>query len=362
MIECSKDFFLGSIPFFLNGIFIFLHAFFITLISTKTVIKNMKKVCKGGQPITSFLPQHQEKSGTPSMGGIAILMGIIIPTLLWRTLSHTILTGYAILITFASIGAFDDISKFIHKTNKGISPKVKFILQCIASALAVIGIIISTSPHISAYSIHIPFLIEPFLESPLVYIPLAILTTTSTANAVNLTDGLDGLAVRTLIPCFILVAIIAFVASEIELSHMYSIEYIPAAKDIVILALSACGALTGFLWHNKPKATIFMGDTGAMSLGALLAFCFLVIRHELLLPIAGFVILFETLSVIIQMFFIKCYKRKVFLFTPFHHHLEYKGWSETTITFRLGIASTLSCTVALFVFLMHAYINAVPSS
>lgn len=361
MFDNEGPLFFGGISFFVKTICVFLHAFVLSLIGSKSIAKKIRKHFAGGHPITKFLPEHKFKKGTPSMGGLAIIAGIVIPTFFWSSSSPPLLCAYAIIIIFACIGAFDDMTKLWQKNNRGLSAHIKFALQICGGLAAVFGIMSNAPPHIEPYMIHIPIFIDWGLNTPFLYCPLALLTILSTANAVNLTDGLDGLAVRVISPCFALVAALALVASQPDMAQMYSIPYIHFAQDISILAIAACGACTGFLWFNKPRAALFMGDTGSMALGALLAFCFLSIKLELLLPFAGFIMLFETLSVILQITSLRLRKKRLFLFTPFHHHLERKGWPEVTVVFRLGILSTICCLFALLLFLLHAYVNTFPS-
>ena len=361
MFDNQGSLFFGGISFFVKTVCVFLHAFVLALLGSKGIAKKMRKHFVSGHPITKFLPEHQFKKGTPSMGGLAIVAGIIIPTFFWATSSPPLLCAYAVIVIFSCIGAFDDVTKLWQKNNRGISAHVKFFLQICGGLAAVFGIMSNAPPHMEPHTLHIPIFIDWGLNTPYVYCPFALLTILSTCNAVNLTDGLDGLAVRTVSPCFLLVAVLAFFASHADLAQMCSIPYIPFAQDITILAIAACGACTGFLWFNKPKAALFMGDTGSMALGAVLAFCFLSIKLELLLPFAGFIILFETLSVILQIASLRLRKKKLFLFTPFHHHLERKGWSEVTVVFRLGTLSMICCLLTLLLFLLHAYVNTFPS-
>jgi len=361
MADFQEHFSFANIPFFIKSIAIFFHSFIVSLWTTKGIAKNLARIFKKGHPITSYLPEHSRKSGTPSLGGLAIMAGIITPSFFWGKISTTMLYGYFTVILFACIGAFDDIKKLIQKKNSGISPKTKFLLQILAACIVTACVIHNTALHVDPYLVQCPIFLTWSFSNPIIYTLLAILVILSTTNAANITDGLDGLLIKSISPCYVFVGVIAFIAANPDLSHLYSITYIPAGKDIFTLAIAACGACSGFLWFNRPKALIFMGDTGSMALGGLLAFCFLSIKIELLLPIAAFVMLLETTSVIVQLTAIRLFNKKALLFAPLHHHLEQKGNREASIVFHFGITSMLFCIVALLLFLVHAYVNALPT-
>ena len=226
MTDCDTEIF-HSIPFFIKNIAVFFHAFLVSLFSTKGVRKKMKKYFIAGQQITKYLPEHKSKKGTPSMGGIAIVAGIIIPTLFWTKTTQILLCAYITITIFMFIGVLDDLKKLSENNNHGISAAFKFFLQICGGTLIVFALTMNAPPHLDPYFIHVPIFSNLSGSLFYLYIPLAVLTITSTANALNVTDGLDGLAVRTVSPCFVLVALLAFIASQDALSHIYSIPYIP---------------------------------------------------------------------------------------------------------------------------------------
>jgi phospho-N-acetylmuramoyl-pentapeptide-transferase len=277
---------------------------------------------------------HLVKSDTPTMGGIFILMVFLISTLLWNNLKK--FEVWLFLITFVGfglIGFFDDYCKIVFK--KGISARTKFLLQVIFGTI-VLGL---------WYFILVPNtqLCVPFFKwlmpsLGLLIIPWGVFLMVATSNAVNLTDGLDGLASGPLVSSFGTFSIIAYLAGHMQLASYLNIPFAGSA-ELVIIGATLVGAMLVFLWYNTYPAQVFMGDVGSLALGAALALMALVTRQELLLPMVGGIFVLETLSVIMQVASFKLLGRRIFRMAPIHHHFELLGWKETKITVRFWIIS-----------------------
>lgn len=287
---------------------------------------------------------HAKKNDTPTMGGLFILLIFFINMFLWNNLAKKEVWLFALcLALFAAIGFYDDWKKI--KKEKGISAKTKFLLQIAASSLCMLGwyFWIGTDAKLC-----IPFLkdLNPYLG--LLLIPWGAFIIVATSNAVNLTDGLDGLAAGPLMFNFSAFAIIAYLAGHKILASYLNIPF-TGTSELSICAASLIGALLSFLWYNTYPAQIFMGDVGSLALGAALAFMALMTRQELLLLISGGIFVAETLSVMIQVFSYKMWKKRVFRMAPIHHHFELLGWNEAKITVRFWIISMVLALIALLI-------------
>ncbi len=285
---------------------------------------------------------HKTKNNTPTMGGLFII-GIVLTTLfLWTDLrSPYVLIMAVTLALFAAIGFWDDWVKICHK--KGISEGQKWIAQLAAGSI-VLGLwyfLVHPST-----AICVPLFKELNPDLGIFYFAWALFVLVGTSNAVNLTDGLDGLAVSALLPNFATFGCIAYCAGHLIFAHYLHMPFVGTA-EVAILAVTLIGACLGFLWYNSYPAQIFMGDVGALSLGAALGMMALVTKQELLLPISGLVFVGETLSVMIQVIGYKLFKIRVFRIAPIHHHYEKLGWPEMKITMRASIVTIISCLCAL---------------
>jgi len=290
-----------------------------------------------------FTPEaHQKKGNMPSMGGIFILVTVIFSTLIWNNLADIkIWLILACLTFFGFIGLIDDVNKI--KNKKGISARSKFILQISCALLIVLAWIYLVKPETT---ICFPFFKNFQPDIGLFIIPWAIFIIVATSNAVNLTDGLDGLAISSLITNFAAFGIIAFLAGNFIISSYLNIPFANSG-ELVIICASLIGASLGFLWYNTYPAQIFMGDVGSLSLGATLGLIALITKQEILLLISGGLFVIETLSVIIQVLSYKYLKRRLFKMAPIHHHFELIGWPESKITVRFAIISLILCMIAL---------------
>jgi len=304
---------------------------------------------------------HLRKEGTPSMGGIIILLSIILPTILWADLSNNFIVTILISITIMGIiGFIDDYLKIKKSYAKGLIARYKLIGQIFLGILVSYLILNENSPisyniinsnniidNISSSSISIPFIANGFLDIKYLYLPLVILIITATSNAVNLTDGLDGLAIVPVMIVAMTFAFIAYVSGNIVFSEYLLINYIPGTGELSVLCGALIGSALGFLWFNAPPAKVFMGDTGSLALGATLGSIALMVKHEIVLAIAGGLFVLETLSVVIQVISFKLTGKRVFRMAPLHHHYEKKGWSEPTIVIRFWIITFVLALLSL---------------
>lgn len=290
-----------------------------------------------------FTPEnHREKDDMPTMGGIFILMAVLINSLLWcNLLKPQVWIFLLCLFGFGAIGFWDDWSKIRYK--KGISASAKFWLQWLVAGVVVVLWVFGT--HAST-AITFPFIKSFQPDIGLLFIPWAMYILVGCSNAVNLTDGLDGLAIGSLIPNFATFALICYAAGHAKIASYLAIPYAGSA-EIAVLAAILVGASLGFLWYNAYPAQIFMGDVGSLALGSGLALMALMAKQELLLVISGGLFVLETLSVMIQVASFKYLGRRVFKMAPIHHHFELLGWQEAKITTRFGIISLVLCLLAL---------------
>lgn len=298
--------------------------------------------------VREYTPEsHQSKNNTPTMGGLFILAVALVSIVVWCNVTKPeVWLFIGCLLGFGAIGAWDDWCKI--KYRKGIAEKVKFRAQCaVALTITTLWYFIVNPDSVLC----IPFFknISPHLG--ILLIPWAAFVLIGTSNAVNLTDGLDGLAIGSLIFNFSTFSIICYIAGHATFVHYLSIPWV-ATTEIAIVGAALVGASLGFLWYNTYPAQIFMGDVGSLALGAGLAFMALMARQELLLCIAGGVFVAETLSVMVQVLSYKLIKRRFFKMAPLHHHFELLGWPETRITTRFGIITFILCLIALVAFIL----------
>ena len=323
-------------------------AILICFIFGPPLIKKLK-LLGTGNTIRKYTPsRHEQKIGTPSMGGLLILLSILTSTLLWGNLTnrYTILVSVSTFL-FGLVGFFDDYLKFIKKSSKGLHARVKLITQFVISTAVVLYIYFGPERNMQTTLLYLPFINHPVLDMSYLYIPFGILIIIGTSNAVNLTDGLDGLAIGLMILVVVSYAALTYLSGHIGIARYLKIPYIPDSAELTVFCMSILGAGIGFLWYNSHPAEIFMGDTGSLSLGGSLGVVALLIKKEVLLFIAGGVFVVETLSVIIQVISFKLFKKRVFLMSPLHHHFELKGWSESKIIVRFWIIGAILAMIAL---------------
>ena len=326
-----------------------LTALLISFIFGEKIIFLLKKIQKNGQPIRKDGPKSHIifKTGTPTMGGLLILLAFTTSTLLWAKLDNIyIWILLFIAISFGIIGLFDDWIKVSKMNSNGLKSYQKVIPQIFIAFVAAY-ILAENSPDNLQNSISIPFFKESILFLGIFYIPFTIMVIVGSSNAVNLTDGLDGLAIVPVMIAASSLAIIAYLAGNINFSNYLQINYIPGAGEITVFLGAIIGAGLGFLWFNAPPAMVFMGDTGSLSLGGVIGVTASASRHELVLIIIGGVFVLETISVIVQIISFKLTGKRVFRMAPLHHHFEQKGWAESTIVIRFWIIAVILALIGL---------------
>ncbi|MBE0643456.1 MAG: phospho-N-acetylmuramoyl-pentapeptide-transferase [Bacteroidetes bacterium] len=300
---------------------------------------------------------HLIKAGTPTMGGLIVLTSIVVPVLLWGQLSNT----YVWLILLATtmlggVGFVDDYLKVVRKFPKGLIGEYKIVGQVVVGLI--VGGVLYFSPQFEGYNsvTTVPFFKNLVLDFSFFYIPMIIFVITATSNAVNLTDGLDGLAIGTISIAFIAIAIISYASGRVDFSNYLNIIYLPGSGELTVFSAAVLGAGLGFLWYNAYPAQVFMGDTGSLALGGALGVLMVMIKKELLLPILGGIFFAETVSVLIQKAYFKYTKRKygqgkrVFRMAPIHHHFELLGWPEPKIVTRFYIVAIILAILSLATF------------
>ena len=288
-----------------------------------------------------------KKSGTPTMGGVIIIIGIIFSTFLWADLRNI----YVWILIFVSLslgglGLLDDILKIKYKNSSGLKSIYKFLGQLIIGSLA-IYILIKYSNHEYLFNLYFPFFKNLIFQMGLFFIPFGLFVIIGASNAVNLTDGLDGLATVPVILVALSFTLISYVVGNTIFSAYLQIRYIPDVGELSIFCGSIVGSCLGFLWYNAPPAKIFMGDTGSLSLGGSLAAIAIIVKHEIVLAIIGGLFVLETVSVIIQVISFKLTGKRIFKMAPIHHHFEKKGWAESTIVIRFWIIAIILALVGL---------------
>jgi phospho-N-acetylmuramoyl-pentapeptide-transferase len=299
-----------------------------------------------GQVVRDDGPQsHLKKMGTPTMGGVFMIGTILLTILICGNFSSLPLwLALGVLISYAFLGFLDDYLKVIKKNTKGVRPKLKLLWQ-IGTAF-IISIIIYKVEFIDT-QLYLPFLKGPLLDLGWLYIPFSMLVIVGSSNAVNLTDGLDGLAMGPIITSAASLGLLAYVAGHLALANYLFIPFIHSASELVVLAACIIGAGVGFLWYNAYPAQIFMGDVGSLSLGGTLGTLAVLTKNEVLFVLIGGIFVIETLSVIIQVISFKLTKKRVFKMAPIHHHFELKGWPEPKVIVRFWIISILLAILAI---------------
>tara|TARA_A100001015_G_scaffold320977_1_gene449460 strand:- start:6082 stop:7167 length:1086 start_codon:yes stop_codon:yes gene_type:complete len=288
-----------------------------------------------------------KKSGTPTMGGVIIIIGIISSTLLWADLTNVyVWTLIFVSLSLGGLGLLDDMLKIKFKNSSGLKSKYKFSGQLIIGVIALF-ILINISNHEFLYNLYFPFFKNLILNLGLFFVPFALFVLIGASNAVNLTDGLDGLATVPVMLVALSFTLISYVVGNTIFSEYLQIQYIPDVGELSIFCGSIVGACLGFLWYNAPPAKIFMGDTGSLSLGGSLAAIAIIVKHEIVLAIIGGLFVLETVSVIIQVVSFKLTGKRIFKMAPIHHHFEKKGWAESTIVIRFWIIAIILALVGL---------------
>jgi phospho-N-acetylmuramoyl-pentapeptide-transferase len=292
--------------------------------------------------------RHLAKEGTPTMGGLLILSAIVGPTLLWANLTNVYIQIILLVtVILGLLGFLDDYLRVVRRLPKGLLGRYKLAGQ-IFVGLVVGGILVTQQPHGALTTrTTVPFLKDVFLNFGPLYIPFVVLVITATSNAVNLSDGLDGLATGMIIPPAAAFGALAYVSGHAKFAEYLNIPYFPGVGELTVYASAFVGACLGFLWYNAHPAQIFMGDTGSLALGGSLGTLAILVKRELLLVIVGGLFVLEALSVMLQVLSFKTRGRRIFRMAPLHHHFELLGWPESQVVVRFWIVSILLALITL---------------
>jgi len=326
-----------------------LTGLFFSFIFAPLIIEWLKKNQKRGRSVREDVPKSHlfQKRGTPTMGGLLILISFLLSTILWTDTKNSYI-WIVLLITFGfgAIGFIDDYYKVTSKNGKGLKAGTKLIFQFLITAITLF-LLYNFTDHQLINQLAIPFLKDFLLDLGVFFPFFAFLVIIGTSNGVNLTDGLDGLAIVPVILTAVCLALIAYLVGNKIFSEYLNLFFIPGVGELAVLSSSLIGAGLGFLWFNAHPAKIFMGDTGSLSIGAAIGSISIIIKHELVLFIIGFLFVLETSSVIIQVLHFKLFKKRFFLMSPLHHHFEKKGWHENTIVIRFWILAVIFALLGL---------------
>ena len=321
-----------------------LTALFISFVVGPPLIRMLERL-RVGQPIREIGPDHKSKEGTPTMGGLLILLSLLVSVLLWSTLVHAFVwTVIGVTVGYGILGFIDDYAKVTRANSSGITARTKLFWQTvIAFAVAVA---IYSQPAFDAV-LSVPFFKNFTPHLGWFYIPVATFVIVAASNAVNLTDGLDGLAIGPVMIAAGTFLVLSYAAGHTVIADYLAIKSVPGAGHLAIFCGALIGGSRGFLWFNASPAQLFMGDVGSLALGGALGTIAVLIRQEFLLAVVGGIFVIETLSVIIQVAYIKMTGERVFLMAPIHHHFEKLGWPEQKIVVRFWIISIILGLIAL---------------
>ena len=315
----------------------------------RPLIELLKRKQRNGQPIREDGPESHRttKAGTPTMGGVLILGALLVSTLLWARLDNVYI-WIVMLVTlgFGAIGMVDDSRKVSSNSAKGISARVRFAGGLVIAAAAGLAAQLFHPDQLSG-ALAFPFLKDFLLDLGLLYLVFCMLVIVGSANAVNLTDGLDGLAIMPVMICAATLGIIAYAVGRVDFTDYLDVHYVPGTGELLVFSAGLIGGGLGFLWYNAPPAAVFMGDTGSLALGGAVGAIAVVTKHELVLAIVGGLFVVEALSVIIQVLYFKVTRKRVFLMAPIHHHFEKRGWAEAQIVIRFWIIALILALIGL---------------
>lgn len=313
------------------------------------VIAWLKSKQAEGQPIRLDGPESHlvTKKGTPTMGGLMILISVTLSTLLWSDLKNQYMwIVLFVMLSFGLIGFFDDYLKLTKRNSKGLSSRKKMIGQAVFSLAAAIMIQMVATPALASH-ISVPFFKNVLIDAGILYIPFVMIVMIGASNAVNLTDGLDGLAIVPIMivaGCF---ALICYLIGRVDFSAYLQLNFVAGAGELSVFCAALVGASLGFLWFNAQPAEVFMGDTGSLALGGALGAVSVICKHEIVLAIIGGLFVVEALSVIIQVVSFKTRGKRVFKMAPIHHHFEKIGWSESKVVIRFWIVACIFALLGL---------------
>ena len=301
-----------------------------------------------GQPIRTDGPEgHFVKAGTPTMGGLLILSALLTSTLLWARLDNVFIwIVLLVTLSFGLIGFADDYAKVSKQNTAGVPGKVRLGLGFVISAIAAYVAAIN-HPETLQYQLALPVFKDTLIYLGVLFVPFAMIVIVGAANAVNLTDGLDGLAIMPVMIAAGALGVIAYAVGRADFTEYLDVHYVPGTGEILVFCAALIGGGMGFLWYNAPPAAVFMGDTGSLALGGALGAIAVATKHEIVLGIVGGLFVVEAMSVIIQVLYFKRTGKRVFLMAPIHHHFEKKGWAEPQIVIRFWIIALILAMIGL---------------
>ena len=320
-----------------------LTALLISFICGPFIIAWLKSKQGDGQPIRDDGPQGHliRKKGTPTMGGVLILLAVSASTLLWADLRNAyVWIVLAVTVSFGLVGFFDDYRKLTRRSHHGLPGRTKLLIEVVLAAIACIALAFVMRQPL-ADTIAVPFFKNVLIDLGWFFIVFGVLVITGASNAVNLTDGLDGLAIGPAMIAAGCFALIAYLVGRADFSNYLQLHHVPRADELMVFCGAMVGSSLGFLWFNAPPASVFMGDTGSLAIGAALGTISIVTKHELVLAIIGGLFVLEAVSVIVQVASFKMTGRRVFRMAPLHHHFEQKGWEESKIVIRFWIVALI---------------------
>ena len=326
----------------------FLTALIFGFMFGQPLINILRRKQGKGQPIRDDGPaSHFAKAGTPTMGGLLILSALLFSTLLWARLDNPyVWIVMLVTIAFGLIGFADDYAKVTKQNTKGVSSKVRFSAGLVIAVLATFAASSFHPPELTN-QLAFPFLKDLLLNLSYFFIPFGMIVIVGAANAVNLTDGLDGLAIMPVMIAAGTLGVIAYVVGNFNYTQYLGVHFVPGTGELLIFCAALFGGGMGFLWYNAPPAAVFMGDTGSLALGGALGAIAVCTKHEIVLAIVGGLFVVEAMSVIIQVLYFKRTGKRVFLMAPIHHHFEKKGWAEPQIVIRFWIISLILALIGL---------------
>ncbi|HLS68905.1 MAG TPA: phospho-N-acetylmuramoyl-pentapeptide-transferase [Kiloniellales bacterium] len=324
-------------------------ALIIAFLVAPALIAWLRKKQRYGQPIRADGPEShlQTKQGTPTMGGMLILFALSISTLLWADLGNPyVWIVLFVTVSFGAIGFYDDFLKLTRRSHHGLSGKGKLLTQFLIGGIATLAVVHFSPPDL-ANQLALPFFKDVLLNLGLFFIVFGTFVMVGASNAVNLTDGLDGLAIVPVMIAASCFAFIAYLVGNVVYANYLQIHYVQGTGELAVFCGALVGAGLGFLWYNAPPAMVFMGDTGSLSCGGALGSVAVITKHEIVLGIIGGLFVLETVSVIVQVLSYKLTGKRVFRMAPLHHHYEKKGWKEPTIVIRFWIIAVVLALVGL---------------
>ncbi|WP_299148831.1 phospho-N-acetylmuramoyl-pentapeptide-transferase [uncultured Tateyamaria sp.] len=326
----------------------FLTALLFGFIFGRPLINVLRRRQGKGQPIRDDGPEgHFAKAGTPTMGGLLIVGALVTSTLLWARLDNPFVwIVLGVTLSFALIGFADDYAKVSKQTTAGVSGRVRLLLGFLIAAIAAY---LSTLAHPDGLQsqLAVPVFKDVLINLGLMFIPFSIIVIVGSANAVNLTDGLDGLAIMPVMIAAGTLGVIAYVVGRVDFTEDLGLHYVPGTGELLVFTMGIIGGGLGFLWYNAPPAAVFMGDTGSLALGGALGAIAVAAKHEIVFAIVGGVFVAEALSVMIQVIYFKRTGKRAFLMAPIHHHYEKKGWAEPQIVIRFWIIALILAMIGL---------------